>query len=225
MATPSPTPTPQQPIRLVPPVAEPAATSPAPNPALIGLASFLVGAVTIAMVQIGVVPATAVGASMPIVFAAAVGMWLSAIWAARLGESAPAGINSIVAGFLLSYGLLVMGLVHGWYGLAPTAVASTQKVFLISWVAVVSVLIVSTLRLPRAFTLLFATVDASLILGLLGVIQNSANLTKASGWVLLAVSAIVVYFFASSASQVTGGKEFPLGRPILHSSVQALEGF
>jgi uncharacterized protein len=216
MATPSSTPISQQPVRLVPPVAEPAA-SPAPNPALIGLASFLVGAVTIAMVQIGVVPATAVGASMPIVFAAAVGMWLSAIWAARLGESAAAGINSIVAGFLLSYGLLVMGLVHGWYGLAPTAVASTQKVFLIAWVAVVSVLIVSTLRLPRAFTLLFATVDVSLILGLLGVIQNSENLTKASGWVLLAVSAIVVYFFASSASEVTGGKEFPVGQPILHS--------
>ena len=28
--------------------------------------------------------------------------------------------------------------------------------------------------------------------------------------------AIVAYFFGSSASQVTGGKEFPLGPPILH---------
>ena len=217
MATPSPTPTPQQPVRLVPPVAEPAAAPIAGNPSLVGLPSFLVGALTIGMVYIGVVPATAIAASMPIVIAAAVGMFIATIWAARIGESAPAGISGIVGGFLLSYALLVLGLVHGWFGIGPLAVADTQKMFLIAWIAIVSVLILATLRLPVGYTLLFAVVDAALILSLLGVIQTSANLTKASGWVLMAVSALVVYFFASSASQVTGGKEFPLGPPILHA--------
>lgn len=216
MATPIPSPTPQQPVRLVPQVEEPVAGPLAGDPAMVGFPSFVVGAVTIGMVLIGVVPATAAGASMPIVLAAAVGMFLATIWAARIGQSAAAGISGIVGGFLLSYGLLVLGLVHNWYGIAPTAVADTQKMFTISWIAIVSMLLLATLRLPLAFTMLFALVDASLILSLLGIIQNSANLTKGAGWVLVAVSAIVVYLFFGSASHATGGKELPLGPPILH---------
>ena len=175
------------------------------------------GAVTLDMVQIGVVPATAVGASMPIIIAAAAGMFLATIWAARTGESASAGISSIVGGFLLSYALLVLGLTHNWYGIAPTAVAGTQKIFVIGWIVIVTMLVVVTLRLPTIFLLLFTLVDASLVLNLLGIIQSSANMTKGAGWVLMAVSAVVVYLFIGAASHDTGGKQFPLGRPILHT--------
>jgi uncharacterized protein len=203
-------------MRLVPQTEKPAVPLVA-EPSLVGLPSFLVGALTIGMVNIGVVPAAVVGAAMPIVLAAAVGMFIATIWAARLGESAPAGINSIVGGFLLSYGLLVLGLVHNWFGIPLTAVADTQRIFLISWIAVVSLLIVATLRLPVGLTFLFAIVDVALILNLLGVVQSSANMTKAAGWVLMAVGAVLAYLFGSAASHVTGGKEFPLGPPILHS--------
>lgn len=217
MATPSPTSTPQQPVRLVPPTEELANAPLSANPSLVGLPSFLIGAVTVGMVFIGVVPAAAVGASMPIVLAAAIGMFIATIWAARLGESVPAGISGIVGGFLLSYALLVLGLLHNWFAIPLTAVADTQKVFLIAWIAIVSMLLVATLRLQVGFTFLFAVVDLALILSLLGVIQTSANLTKASGWVLMGAAAIVAYLFASSASLATGGKEFPLGPPVLHS--------
>jgi uncharacterized protein len=219
MATPSPTPspTPQQPVRLVPQVGEPAAGPLVGDPAMVGLPSFVVGAVTLGMVGIGVVPAIAVGASMPIVLAAAVGMFLATIWAARIGQNAEAGISGIVGGFLLSYALLTLGLIHNWFGIPLTAVADTQKMFLISWIAIVSMLVLATLRLPMIFTLLFLIVDAALILDLLGVIQTSVNLNKAGGWVLMVVSAVVVYLFFSSASHATGGKELPLGPPILHT--------
>src|SRR5690349_17393460 len=92
MATPSPSPSPspEQPVRLVPPTEAPASGPLASDPAMIGFPSFVVGAVTLGMVQIGVVPATVVGASMPIVLAAAVGMFLATIWAARIGENASA---------------------------------------------------------------------------------------------------------------------------------------
>ena len=33
----------------------------------------------------------------------------------------------------------------------------------------------------------------------------------------MAVSALVVYLFLGAASHVTGGREFPLGRPVLHA--------
>jgi len=142
---------------------------------------------------------------------------LATIWAARIGENVSAGISCIVGSFLLSDALLVLGLLHNWYGIAPTAVADTQRVFVISWIVIVTMLILAALRMPSIFLLLFTLVDVSLVLNLLGIVQESANLTKTAGWALMAVSAPVVYFFLGAASHVTGGREFPLGRPILHA--------
>jgi uncharacterized protein len=223
MATPSPTPSPipEQPVRLVPPVEAPATGPLAGDPAMVGFPSFVVGAVTIGMVYIGVVPVTPLGpvagAAMPLVLAAAAGMFLATIWAARIGQNAAAGISGIVGSFYLSYALLVLGLTHNWFGIPLTQVANTEKIFAISWIAIVSMLLLATLRLPMVWTLLFAVVDAALILNLLAIIQNSANLYKATGWVLMAVSAIVVYLFFGSMSHAAGGEELPLGPPILHA--------
>ena len=217
MATPTPIPSPDQPVRLVPKTEEPAKGQPAGDPALVGLPSFIVGGAAFGMVLIGVVPTTAVAAAIPIILTAAAGMFLATIWAARIGENASAGINAIVGSFFLSYSLLVLGLSHNWYLLTPAVVEDTQKVFVISWMIVVTMLVLATLRLPSIYTALFTLVDAALVLNLLGIIQSSANLTKAAGWVVLAASAIVVYLFFSSASRATGGKELPLGRPVLRT--------
>ncbi len=219
MATPTPVPGagPEQPIRLVPPVEEPVRKPLAGDPSLVALPSFIVGAVAFGMVLIGVVPVGAVGAALPILLTAAVGMFLATIWAARLGESAQAGIFGIVGGFFLSYALLVLGLSHSWYALLPAAVASTEKVFTISWIVIVTMLVLATLRLPVIYTALFGIVDVALVLNLLGIIQTSTNLTKAAGWVAMGFTAIAVYLFFSSASHATGGKELPLGRPLLHT--------
>jgi uncharacterized protein len=217
MATPSPVPPPEQPIRLVTPPEAPATGPLAAEPSLIALPSFLVGAVAFGMVLIGVVPTTVVGAAMPIVLTAGLGMWVAAIWSARIGQSAPAGISAIVGGFFVSYALLVLGLIHNWFGIPLTAIADTQKLFTISWLVIVTMLVLATLRMPSVFTLLFALVDVALLLNLLSIIQTSANLSKAAGWVVMAASAVVVYLFFSSASHATGGKELPLGPPILHA--------
>jgi hypothetical protein len=48
-------------------------------------------------------------------------------------------------------------------------------------------------------------------------VPASANLGKAAGWVLMAVAATIVYLFLGVASRDTGGKELPLGPPILHA--------
>jgi succinate-acetate transporter protein len=184
---------------------------------MVALPSFIVGSVALAMVLIGFVPATATGAAMPIVLAAALGMFLATIWAARIGENVPAGITGVFGGFFLSYALLVLGLTHNWYGIAPAAVADTQKLFIISWIVIVTMLVLASVRLPVIYGLLFVLIDASLVLNLLGIIQASANLGKAAGWVLMAVAATIVYLFLGAASHDTGGKELPLGRPILHT--------
>lgn len=186
------------------------------EPGMLALPAVIVGAVAFGMVLIGVVPATAVGASLPIIIAASLALFLATIWAARIGENAPAGFFGVLASFFMSYAMLVLGLTHNWFGIAPTAVAGTQKIFVISWIVIVALLMLAALRLPVAFLALFTVAEAALVLDLVGIINTSANLTKAAGWVIMAFAALAVYLFASTASKVAGGKEFPLGKPLLH---------
>jgi succinate-acetate transporter protein len=188
------------------------------DPAMLGLPTFIVGSVALGLVLVGVVPATAVGASLPIILAAtSIGLIVATIWSAAIGQSAVASIFGIFAGFWLSYAVLVLGLVHGWFGITILAAAATQELFLISWLVIIVVLTLATLRLPLAFTLIFALVDVALLLVLLGTEEASTGLLKTAGYVVLAFAAVGVYLYFSAASAATGGKAFPLGSPIMRS--------
>jgi succinate-acetate transporter protein len=193
----------------------PAAT-PVGDPALIGLPTFMVGSIGLALVDTGFAPATATGAAIPLIMTASgVGSLVAMVWAARLGQSAVAGVYAIFGGFWLSYAALVLGLTHNWFGIAPEGVNRTQEVFLISWVAVVGLLTLSSVRLPMAYTGLFALVEAAFVLSLLGAIYDSTALTKAAGYVVLAFVTVGAYLFLSSMSVATGGRSYALGRPIV----------
>ena len=185
------------------------------DPAMLGLPIFIVGSVALGMVLVGAVPATAVGASLPIILAAtSIGLLIATIWSAAIGQSAVASIFGIFAGFWLSYAVLVLGLIHGWFGITALAAAATQELFLISWLVIIVVLTLATLRLPLAFTLIFALVDVALLLVLLGTEEASTGLLKTGGYVVLAFAAVGVYVFYGAASLATGGKGVPLGKPI-----------
>jgi uncharacterized protein len=197
------------------------AVVPAPlggNPALLGLPSFIVGSLALGMVLVGVVPPLAVGASLPIILAStSVGLILATIWAAAVGQSAVASVFGIFAGFWLSYAVLVLGLVHNWFGLGVVANAvSTQELFLVAWLVIIVMLTLATLRLPMAFTLLFGLIDVALLLVLLGTTQASSGLLKAGGYLVFAFAAVGVYLFYDATTQATGGPALPLGKPILH---------
>ena len=111
--------------------------------------------------------------------------------------------------------VLVLGLLHGWFGITLAAAVATQKLFLISWLVIIVVLTLATLRLPVAFTVLFALVDVALLLVLLGTVERSSSLLKAGGCVVLVFAALGFYLFFDVASQATGGEALPLGSPIL----------
>jgi len=198
--------------------AQAAATGPlAGDPALLGLPSFIAGSVALGLALVGVVPATAVGAPLAIILAAtAVGLFIAAIWAAAIGQSAVAGIFGIFGGFWLSYVALVIGLIHGWFGITPLAAVATQKLFLITWLVIIVMLTLATLRLPLAFTGVFLLIDVALLLLLIATIQASSGLTKTAGYFVLAFAAVGAYVFFGSAGAATGGKALPLGKPILH---------
>jgi succinate-acetate transporter protein len=194
--------------------------SPAPlpegNPALIGVPTFLVGSIALGLVLIGFVPAAAAAASIPIIATATgFGQAVAALWAARLGQNAVAGIFGIFTGFWTSYAALVLGLTHGWFGILPADAVRTQELFLGSWLAVVLLLTLSTLRLPRAFTVLFGLICLALLLVLLGTSLASDSLTQAGGVTVFAFVAVGAYLFVDAMSQATGGRALPLGEPVL----------
>lgn len=195
---------------------EVAVAAPAADPSMIGLPSFIVGSVALGLVLIGYVPATAVGASLAIIImATGLGLAIAAIWSASVGQSAVAGVFGIFAGFWLSYALLVLGLTHNWFGIDAAAAVDTQAVFLISWLVIVGMLTLATLRLPVAYTLLFALIEVALVFVLIGTTQGSTGTLQVAGVVVFLFAAVGVYLFFSSASQATGGKALPLGSPLI----------
>ena len=207
-----------------PPPAEPApVVGPlAGDPAIFGLGSFIVGSVALGLALVGVVPAGVLGAPLAIILSAtALGLLMATIWCAALGQSAVAAVFGIFGTFWLSYAVLVLALDHNWFAIAPTAILDTVKLFLVSWLVAIVMLTVATLRLPSAFTILFALVDLALLLLLLGYASASAagvpssGLIKTAGYVVLIFAALGVYLFAGAASVGTGGKPLPLGKPTL----------
>ncbi|MDT7727793.1 MAG: uncharacterized protein QOI21_4369 [Actinomycetota bacterium] len=184
---------------------------------MIGLPSFIVGSVALGLVLVGYVPAAAAGASLAIIVAATgLGLVIAAVWAAAVGQSAVAGVFGIFAGFWLSYALLVLGLTHNWFGVDASAAVATQELFLISWLVVIGMLTLGSLRLPIAYTVLFALIEVALVLVLAGTSQGSANVLRIAGIVVFVFAAVGVYLFFSAASQATGGRALPLGPALIH---------
>lgn len=192
------------------------------DPSILGLGSFIAGSVALGLSLAGVVPAGVLGAPLAIILAAtALGLLMATAWCAMLGQSAVAAVFGIFGTFWLSYAVLVLGLDHNWFAITATAVLPTVRLFLLTWLVIIVMLTVSTLRLPSAFTAVFALVDLALLLLLLAFEQTSAagvpssGLLKAGGYAVLAFAALGVYLFFSASQAGTGGKPLPLGTPIM----------
>ena len=186
------------------------------DPTGLGLACFIMGAVALGLSLVGVVPARALGAPLAIIlWATSLGLIITTIWAAALGQSAVAAVFGIFAAFWVSYFMLVTALIRGWFGILAPDVVSTVELFLTTWLVVVVMLTLATLRLPVSFTAVFVLVALTVLLVLLSYEQTSSGLLKTAGYVLLAAAAVGVYLFFNSLSLATGGKALPLGSPLL----------
>jgi uncharacterized protein len=192
------------------------------DPSILGLGSFIAGSVALGLGLVGVVPTGVLGAPLAIILAAtALGLLMATIWCAVLGQSAVAAVFGIFGTFWLSYAVLVLGLDHNWFAIPPTAAIDTVRLFLLTWLIIIVMLTVSTLRLPSAFTAVFVLVDLALLLLLLAFEQTSAagapstGLLKAGGYVVLVFAALGVYLFYSASAAGTGGKPLPLGSPLM----------
>jgi succinate-acetate transporter protein len=187
---------------------------PAPNPAIVGLPTFIAGAVALGLTLAGYVSTASQGAALPtVLMAAGLGSLIALLWAIRLGESLVAGIYGTFTGFWFSYAALTLGLTHGWFGVAPADIQDTIKMFLIAWLVVIGLLTLATLALPWTYTLLFTLVELSLAFGLAGQLAESNTLGELGGWAILAFSALGGYLFVNACLEATGRHPLPVGRP------------
>jgi uncharacterized protein len=197
-------------------VASVEAAGPEGNPALIGVPTFLVGSIALGLVLTGYVPATATGASIPIIMTATgLGQVIAAVWAARLAQNAVASVFGVFAGFWTSYAGLVLGLTHNWFGITAADAVGAQKLFLLAWLITIVLLTVVSLRLPFAFTLLFVLVDLALLFVFLGTANASTGLVKLGGVFVFAFVVVGAYLFLDAMSAATGGRNLPLGPAVL----------
>jgi succinate-acetate transporter protein len=200
-------------------VAAPAApTSPAlaGDPTILGLPAFVVGSIALAFGLTGYVSPAAAGSAVPsILLATGIGLLISTVWAAALGQTMVACIFGLFAGFWISYAGLVIGLNHNWFAIPAADVQHTVAMFQISWAIVMAALTVATLRLPVAFTAVVALVVLALVLLVFGTLNTDTSLTKAAGYVTFVFAALGIYLFLSAASAAGGGKAYPLGPAVL----------
>jgi uncharacterized protein len=202
------------------PVAAPPAPEPIPtltgDPTILGLPIFVAGSVALGLALVGYVPASAASSALPIIMAATgLGLLVSTLWAAALGQTMVACIFGLFAGFWWSYAVLVLGLTHGWFAIAAADVERSTNLFLISWAIVMGTLTLATVRLPVAFTAVIALVVLALVLLIVGTSNADTSITKAAGWVTLAFAALGIYLFLNAAATATGGRSLPLGRPLV----------
>lgn len=193
------------------------------DPFVLGLPLVVVGAIALGLQLVGYVDTTSVGSPLALIIGASgFGLLATTFWATRLehvpaaslwdaGTSLPATILGVLSAFFLSYALLVLGLVHGWFGVAPTEVQHTQALFQISWLAVFVLLGVASLRLPAVFVVLFAAFSLVLALLLVATLGTSEGAGRAAGLVTLVIGAAAGYVFLSVSSAAAGGREYPLG--------------
>jgi uncharacterized protein len=196
------------------------------NPALLGLPTFLAGSGALGLTLVGAqVPAGSYGAALSIILAStSIGLIISTIWAIAVGQSAVAAVFGIFSGFWLSFFFLVMAVFHNWFAFATAAAAGVPasniavgaiEVFLITWLVIIVMLTLASLRLPSAFTAIFVLIDLALIFVLLGVSGASSGDLKTAGVFVFAFVAVGVYLFFDAMSTATGGQALPLGRPII----------
>jgi uncharacterized protein len=196
-------------------VAEPAPYT-AGDPAILGLPIFVAGSIALAFALVGYVSPAAIGTPIAIIMAGTgLGLVISTAWAIALGQTLVACIFGLFAGFWLSYGMLVLGLTHGWFGIPAGDVTHTVAEFQITWAIVMAALTVATFRLPSAFTAVVALVVLALVLLVIGTLNPSETMNKAAGYVCFAFAGLGIYLFLSAASVATGGRGYPLGRPII----------
>jgi succinate-acetate transporter protein len=199
------------------PAEEMAAAAPAGDPVPLGLLVFALGSTVLGISLLGYVPLAVQGNTiMPIVFAATgLGLLVTTVWAAALGQTFVATVLGAFACFWISYAALVLGLAHNWYGIPPANIVHTIGQFLISWDIVIFMLFLVSLRIPLLFSLILGAGVVGVTFITIGVLASSSGAQRVGGVFVLVFAALGYYGYLGTAIVSVGGKPLPFGKPAL----------
>lgn len=213
--------------------AAPAPPVPTGNPLLLGLATFLPGAITLGLWLVDFLPLTLPGGMIAAVtFSNGLFLLIATVWAARIGASTVAGVLGTFAALWLSFGFLLLGVLNGWLGVtsveglqgaaleeataqAAEDVQDIQAAYVLAFLIVIVLLTLGTLRLPAAFTVGLLLVDAALALILAYVQTATATYATWGGVCVFAFCAVFAYIWVDAVGQDLGGKPMPMGPAII----------
>ncbi len=206
-----------------PGLSEPAVAAPVGNPALLGLATFLPGAICLGLWLVGYLGASLLSGIVPaVLFSSGLFLAISAVWATRVGNSLVAAIFGTFSAFWLSLGVLVLFETIGWVTTStPNAALSTADggnilaTFLIAWLIVFIALTLATLRLPIAFTAGFLFVDITVALVLVYDVTGTQLYATLAGIAVFIFCAIFAYIWFDGMGQELGAKPMSLGNPMM----------
>lgn len=197
---------------------EMAAATPVGNPSLLGLLTFLPSGVTLGLWFVGFLDTATLGGGMIPIVSLSAGLFLmiASIWAGRLAQNAVAAIFGVFSAFWLSFGVLLVGLTSGWWGVTePAQVQSVQSTYLLSFLLVFVLLTVATLRLPLVFTVGFVLVDVTFLLAFIAVHSATSSLFNIAGITTFAFCAVFAYILFDGFNQDLGGPAMPMGNALM----------
>src|SRR5581483_11530617 len=178
----------------------------------IGMPMLVVGAVAFALALSRQAPVSALIPVLPVVVIALV---VAAREARRGGAAMIAAFFSGFSGLWLSYAVLVLGLVHNWFGIAKPDTVRVVIVFVASWLAGFLMLAVASLELPVAFMLIPLLQATALALLLGGSLSQSAGLFVAAGVALFTLAAAAAYVCTATTGPASIRRVLPLGPALL----------
>ncbi len=188
------------------------------------VALLAVVAILLGLQLAGAVPAASAGLFVPVLLLAGTAMLLLGLLAVRKGENIIGLFFSTFGPFVVSFGLLIIGLEHGWWGIPPADIPHAEGAFLMAWTIVLTVWFFLSFVLPAIFTLLLTFVDIALWCLVIGIWNTAAGPQKVAGWLLLATGAGALYFGAALWLQWVGFARLPIGRPLIRLSQPGAAG-
>ncbi len=188
------------------------------DPLIVGLPIFSVGSLALGMALMGFVPATALGAIVPIiVFATGLYQLVVTIWAALLAQTIVAGIFGTFSGFWLSLGAMLVGLQHNWYGITAAQATATEELFFIAWGCLFAFLLIPCLRLPAIYPVVVGLVVAALALAAASLHTGVGELLTVASYIILTFAFLGFCAFVNVGLTAMGAKRPfpPLGKPLI----------
>lgn len=176
------------------------------DPLTLGLPVFAVASLALGMGLLGLPAGLHVVAPL-IIFTTGLFQLVVTLWAIFLGQSAVALIFGLFSGFWLTLGCVLIGTVHGWFGI--THVGAAEELIFICYAVLFAFLFIPCLRLPAIYPIIVILIVAALSFAAAGV-------ASIAGYLALTFSFLGFYASVNVAQVAFGGKPSPkLGKPFV----------